>query len=95
MPYLRAVIKESLRLFPITLGTVRQTTKDVVISGYKIPANTHVAMQPIFDLTSDKIFPNGKEFLPERWLRDESENHSRAGVTNPFTFLPFGFGARR
>ncbi|KAL7041073.1 hypothetical protein ACKWTF_000618 [Chironomus riparius] len=94
MPYLRAVVKESFRLFPVVLGNVRMTTKDIVISGYQVPANTHVAMQPVFDLTSEKLFPNGTQFLPERWLREQTEGCPRAGATNPFTFLPFGFGAR-
>ena len=68
MPYLRAVIKESFRTLPIVSGSVRMTTKDVVISGYHVPANTHVGMQPLFALQDDKFYPNAKQFLPERWL---------------------------
>jgi len=95
MPYLRAVIKEGMRLFPVTSGNVRQITKEIVLSGYRVPANTHVAMHFHIDLTNEKFYPNPEKFLPERWLRDQPENNSRAGVTNPFSFLPFGFGVRR
>ena len=38
----------------------------------------------------EALFVNAGQFLPERWLRDR-ENKYR---TDPFTFLPFGFGAR-
>nr|ARO50443.1 cytochrome P450 [Chironomus tentans] len=94
LPYLRAVIKESFRTLPIVSGNARMTTKDVVLSGFHVPANTHVGMQPLFAMQDDKFYPNAKQFLPERWLREQTEGCPRAGVSNPFTFLPFGFGAR-
>lgn len=37
MPYLRAVIKESMRLTPVALGLTRKTNKDLVLSGYLVP----------------------------------------------------------
>ena len=37
LPYLRAALKESLRLFPVTVGTMRATTKDMVFQGYQVP----------------------------------------------------------
>jgi len=95
MPYLRAVIKESFRTLPIVSGNARMTTKDVVLSGYHVPANTHIGMQPLFALQDEKFYPNPQQFLPERWLREQTEGCPRAGASNPFTFLPFGFGARR
>ena len=39
LPYLRAALKESLRLFPVTVGTMRGTTKDMVFQGYQVPKN--------------------------------------------------------
>lgn len=37
IPYLRAVIKESLRLHPVTNGNLRSLNQDVVLQGYQIP----------------------------------------------------------
>lgn len=37
IPYLRAVIKESLRLNSITNGNMRAAGQDIVLQGYRIP----------------------------------------------------------
>ena len=42
MPFLTMCIKESLRLNPPVWLISRQTTKDMEIAGYHLPANTHV-----------------------------------------------------
>lgn len=36
-PYLRACLKEVMRLTPITGGNARAATRDLVIQGYQIP----------------------------------------------------------
>lgn len=37
IPYLRAVIKESIRLHPPAIANGRTLTKDLVIQGYQVP----------------------------------------------------------
>lgn len=37
IPYLRAVMKEGMRLYPPTSGNVRKTGQDLVVAGYQIP----------------------------------------------------------
>ncbi|EDW83217.1 uncharacterized protein Dwil_GK22742 [Drosophila willistoni] len=96
VPYLRACVKESQRVYPLIVGNSRVTEKDCVLSGYRVPANTFVSMIPLGSLKSDEYFPRSSEFLPERWIRN-TETKSQANslkLTNPFVFLPFGFGPR-
>ncbi|KAI8115282.1 Cytochrome P450 CYP12A2 [Lucilia cuprina] len=96
IPYLRACIKESLRLYPILIGNSRITTNDMVLSGYQIPKDTQISMISCAIVNDDKYFPRAKEFLPERWLRVEENNSTGCPLkpSSPFAFLPFGFGPR-
>uniref|UniRef100_A0A1Q3FMB7 Putative cytochrome p450 12a4 mitochondrial n=1 Tax=Culex tarsalis TaxID=7177 RepID=A0A1Q3FMB7_CULTA len=93
LPYLRACIKEGLRMYPPVAGNVRQTGKDIVLQGYQIPKGTDVAMAAMILHSGDEYFERGNEFLPERWLKTETGCPSGKDV-HPFLFLPFGFGPR-
>ncbi|GFQ86911.1 probable cytochrome P450 301a1, mitochondrial [Trichonephila clavata] len=85
--YLKACVKESMRLKPVIGGAARTLANDVVLSGYKVPAGAmvFVAYEEIF--LSEKNFKNAEKFVPERWL-------NRQEKPNPFAFVPFGFGPR-
>ncbi|XP_055709201.1 probable cytochrome P450 12b2, mitochondrial [Phlebotomus papatasi] len=90
MPYLRACIKEALRIMPITLGNVRSTGRNIVLKGYQIPKETDVFMNATAVHKDEHYFPDHDSFIPERWLRGEGKHENY----NPFTYLPFGFGSR-
>lgn len=43
----------------------------------------------------DEHFERSSEFIPERWLKDNTDpKYPHAKNTNPFAYLPFGFGPR-
>ncbi|KAM8704116.1 hypothetical protein ACLKA7_008687 [Drosophila subpalustris] len=98
VPYLRACIKESQRVYPLVIGHARTTNRDCVLSGYKVPAGTFISMFPLNSLSSDQYFPRSSEYLPERWMRSDADSGKCPAnplkSTNPFVFLPFGFGPR-
>ncbi|KAH8336848.1 hypothetical protein KR059_005469 [Drosophila kikkawai] len=99
MPYLRACIKEGLRITSITPGNFRITTKDLVLSGYQVPAGTGVLMGVLELSNSDEYFAQSADFVPERWLKtgstpDGVQACPEARSRNPFVYLPFGFGPR-
>lgn len=89
MPYLRACVKEVLRMYPVVIGNGRQLTKDTVICGYNIPRGTQVVFQHYVMGNSEEYFSNASEFLPERWMRRSPNKRHHA-----FASLPFGYGKR-
>ncbi|TGZ82715.1 cytochrome P450 [Ascodesmis nigricans] len=69
LPFLQAVVRESLRVAPGVLSPLwRLTKKNVTIDGFHIPAGTTVASSaPQIHFNPD-IFENPHEFDPTRWL---------------------------
>ncbi|XP_061391257.1 cytochrome P450 CYP12A2-like [Musca vetustissima] len=101
MSYLRACIKESLRMYPLTVGTARKPANNLVLSGYRVPKDTQVSMVSTSLLQNDRHYPRAREFLPERWLRtskDYTEGKAECPhnlkASSPFIYLPFGYGLR-
>ncbi|XP_019324989.1 cytochrome P450 27C1 isoform X3 [Panthera pardus] len=89
VPLVRALLKETLRLFPVLPGNGRVTQEDLVVGGYLIPKGTQLALCHYATSYEDENFPRAKEFRPERWLRKGSLDR----VDN-FGSIPFGFGVR-
>ena len=74
LPYLNAVILETLRLYaPLPAAEPRSLPVPTVIDGYVIPANTVVSMSPYNLHRNEGVFERPLEFLPERWFGTSKE----------------------
>jgi len=94
MTYLRAVIKESLRLHPLApLLAPHLAMADCIIDGYMVPAGTRVVVNAWAIGRDPSSWEYAEEFIPERFT-DEGSNMHVNFKGNDFRFLPFGAGRR-
>ncbi|TYI44365.1 hypothetical protein ES332_A01G231300v1 [Gossypium tomentosum] len=98
LPYLQAIVKETLRLHPSGPFIVRESAEACVIAGYEIPADTRLYVNVWSLGRNPKQWKNHREFRPERFLNSE-EWQARSPwmldvMGNDFNLLPFGSGRR-
>ncbi|XP_029173132.1 cytochrome P450 302a1, mitochondrial isoform X2 [Nylanderia fulva] len=95
--YTKAVLKETFRMNPISVGVGRILQTDVVLSGYHVPQGTLVVTQNQVICRLPEYFDEPNSFIPERWLRDSNNKINqitREKSLSPYIVLPFGHGPR-
>jgi cytochrome P450 len=94
VPYLRAVVKETLRLHPpVPLLLPHLSMADCVVDGYFIRSGTRVMVNAWAISRDPESWERPDEFMPERFM----DGGSAAAIDlkgNDFKFLPFGAGRR-
>nr|CAB3491726.1 unnamed protein product [Digitaria exilis] len=89
LPYLQAVVKETLRLHPTVPIGLNKAEATVEIHGYKVPKGTTVYVN-LWDICRRaKAWDEPEEFMPERFDKDDV---SFLGTN--FELIPFGAGRR-
>ena len=76
MVYIKAFVKETFRRWPNGTEVSRYTDKPMVLSGYEIPAGTHVDLNPSVHFMDPRIFADPEAHKPERWIRQASDDAS-------------------
>ncbi|KAG0530847.1 hypothetical protein BDA96_05G222300 [Sorghum bicolor] len=96
MAYLKAVVKETLRLHPpAPLLLPRKSMVDCDIDGYRIPSGTRVIVNSWAVCRHLESWEKAEEFMPERFMDGGSASAAAIDFKgNDFQFIPFGAGRR-
>ncbi|KAK4945726.1 hypothetical protein LTR10_015074 [Elasticomyces elasticus] len=90
LPYLQAVINDTLRRYPTIVATLPRTAaEDVIVAGQHLPKGTIVGTQNYTIHRWASAFPDAEKFDPDRWLSKENDEDRKLAYT------PFSVGPRR
>ncbi|RAL08873.1 cytochrome P450 [Aspergillus homomorphus CBS 101889] len=76
LPYLTAIITETLRLSAPVMRLPRVApTETLTYNGYELPPGTTLSASAYFIHRDPTLFPEGDTFNPDRWLQGEKSEH--------------------
>jgi cytochrome P450 len=88
LPFTRAVITETLRLYSPVWILPRRALVDVELGGHLLRAGSRIFFSPYALNRDARLHRDPDHFDPDRWATDYSKSDMRA------TFFPFGQGIR-
>ncbi|XP_068667308.1 tryptamine 5-hydroxylase-like [Aristolochia californica] len=90
LPYMKAVIKETLRLHPpVPLLVPRESIEECTIDGYKIPVGSRVFINTYAMGRDPQVWDDPLSYRPERFFGSSIDIKGQ-----DFELLPFGGGRR-
>jgi cytochrome P450 len=84
----RAIVLETLRLYPPIWSIVRNNKEADTLLGLQIPKNSSLLLNIHSLHHNPHYWSNAKKFHPERFLKPDPNRH-------PFAYLPFGSAAHQ
>jgi len=89
LAYTRAVVQETMRLYPPIWGLIRVAAKPDLIDGKEIKAGDRIVLFAYGAHHNARYWPDPEAFQPERWMGTDAVKKRI-----PYTYLPFGGGKR-
>ena len=87
LAYTRAVIQETMRIYPPIWGLIRVASTNDVIGGKEIKAGDRVVLFAYGAHHNAKYWDDPEAFIPERWT-DKTKKQVK------YSYIPFGAGKR-
>ncbi|XP_063383879.1 cytochrome P450 315a1, mitochondrial [Cydia fagiglandana] len=91
--YVKNVLKESMRLYPVAPFLTRILPKDCILGEYKLNFHTPIIASIYTSGRDEQYFTKANMFLPFRWDRNDPRRKNLANH-KPSATLPFALGAR-
>lgn len=88
LPYTRAVLEESMRMFPPVATLQREAIVAETVNGVTLRPGVSIRMSPFVVHRNSTNFENPSTFIPERFLPENRKSIARC------QYMPFGAGAR-
>ncbi|MBV9851389.1 MAG: cytochrome P450 [Armatimonadetes bacterium] len=88
LPYTRAVLAESMRLYPPAWIIGRRVLADYPVGEYVVPAGGIIILAQVVTQVDPRWFPDPLRFDPDRWTPDAEASRPK------FAYFPFGGGPR-
>lgn len=85
LPFLNAVVDESMRVLPPVPITMRRVTKPISLHGVELDIGNKIVLSQFLVHRDPNVFPNPNRFDPSRWLSFRPD---------PYQYIPFSVGPR-
>ncbi|KAH7852308.1 hypothetical protein Vadar_023200 [Vaccinium darrowii] len=89
LPYLQAIVKETMRIHPAAPVLLHKVETDVEVYSYTIPKGAQVLVNVWAIARDPGIWRNPTMFMPERFLESKIDVRGQ-----DFELIPFGAGRR-
>jgi cytochrome P450 len=88
LPYVDAVLQETMRLYPPAAMMAREARRDCAIGGYRVRRGTTVLVSQWVMHRDPRYFDDPDTFNPDRWSGELAKRLPR------YAYFPFGGGQR-
>jgi cytochrome P450 len=88
LAYTRAVIQETMRLYPPIWGLIREATEPDVIAGKEIKPGDRIVLFGYGAHHNPRFWDEPEAFRPERWMEKSAKRQIK------YSYIPFGAGKR-